>query len=303
MQNINTNTNSYYSPVNRAPRPAKRRRYLPGLFALLIIAAGAAFAWHLAAPHKSAAESRSSVKPASEAEQQQAISAMGNNINAVLASQSGVDISVTVTNLRTSQTQSYGPAVPYEAASVAKLITAADYLHGVEAGQQSLQTQLEDGHTASYDLRQMIVVSDNNAWQSLTDQLGLAQLGAYAGSVGISDYNLNDNTLETSDIARLLQKLYDGQLLNKNHTNLLLGYMKIANEAGFIPPAVPKDVPVYHKAGVLEDRIHDAAIIDAPNNPVALVIFTNGHGTYDTAARTQAIQSITKAVLAAYDIR
>jgi beta-lactamase class A len=294
------------NPVNSyqpsSPRPAKHRRFRT-LFRFVLVAgvvvAGIAAAPHLFYPKKGSAQ----VASRTPAEQQQAIAAMGSQINSVLSQNQGVDISVTVTNLKNGQSQSYGPVVPYEAASVAKLITATDFLHQVENGQESLNEHLEDGNTASYDLRQMIVMSDNNAWQSLNDELTLTNLGQYASSIGIADYNLSDNTLETNDIALLLQKLYGNKLLGKSDTNLLLGYMKIANEAGFIVPAVPKGVTVYHKAGVLDDRIHDAAIIADPNNPVALVIFTNGHGAGDDSARTAAIQSITKDVLTAYDIK
>ena len=255
---------------------------------------------HFLLPGKSSAQSQSS---RSAAISPQALSTMGTQINNVLGANQAVDISVTVTNLKTGQSESYGPAVAYEAASVAKLITAADLLHQTENGQQKLAETLEDGNSASYDLRQMVVMSDNSAWQSLTDQLTLDNLGAYSQSIGINDYDLNDNTLQSADIARLLQKLYNGTLLNNADTKLLLDYMKIANENGFIPPVVPQGVTVYHKAGVLDDRIHDAAIIADPNRPVSVVIFTNGHGIGDDAARTAAIQAITKAVLAAYDIK
>ncbi|HVV25941.1 MAG TPA: serine hydrolase [Candidatus Saccharimonadales bacterium] len=295
---------SYYpSTPSMPPAPSRRRRsrqlgrylWLIGLIVLAVLSI------HLL---HSRGKSSAAPRPAQTAAQRRrALAALNTQINGILAANPGVDISVTVTDIHSDQSQSYGPAVPYEAASVAKLITAADYLHQVEAGTQSLQTELEDGNTAAYDLKQMIVVSDNNAWQSLTDQLTLDSLGNYAASIGINDYDLNDNTLQTSDIALLLQKLYTHQLLNTANTNLLLGYMKIANEAGFIVPAVPKDVTVYHKAGILDDRIHDAAIIADPVTPLALVIFTNGHGAGNDAARTAAIQSITKDVLAAYDIK
>jgi beta-lactamase class A len=267
--------------------------------AIIIVLIVGVLGLHCLLPGKSSAQSRSG-QPA--AVSQQALSTMGTRINNVLGANQAVDISVTVTNLKTGQSESYGPAVAYEAASVAKLITAADLLHQTESGQQKLAETLEDSNSASYDLRQMIVVSDNTAWQSLTDQLTLDGLGTYSQSIGINDYDLDDNTLQTADIALLLQKLYDGTLLNKADTKLLLGYMEVANENSFIPPAVPPGITVYHKAGVLDDRIHDAAIIADPNHPVSIVIFTNGHGTGDDAARTAAIQAITKAVLAAYGI-
>lgn len=233
---------------------------------------------------------------------QTALTTMDNDINGILAANPGIDVSVSVLDLTTNTSRSYGPSVSYEAASVAKLITAVAYAQGVERGTQSWSTTLEDGNSARDDYQNMVVNSDNNAWQSLNDQLGLDSLGTTAQAIGITDYDLSANTLTTSDIALLLQKLYHGQLLSSADTKLLLGYMKIANEADFIPPAVPSGVTVYHKAGLLDDRVHDAAIIDNGVHPIVLVIFTNGHGTYDFPGRTTIIQSITKAALTAYDI-
>jgi beta-lactamase class A len=259
-------------------------------------------------PHKLSAQSKSSTQtttaptvvtpPVSAA----AIQTMSSKITSLISAAPTVDTTVTLTDLDTNKSYNFGPAVPYVAASIGKLVTAAAYLHGVETGSQSLQTTLDSGNSASTDMRQMIVNSDNTSWQALNDQLGTTALGNYAVSIGITDYDLDNNTLTTTDIAGLLQKLYDGTLLNKTDTSLLLSYMKIANEAYYIVPVIPKDVTVYHKAGLLDDRIHDAAIIDNGKHRLVLVIFTNGHGTYDDTARTTLIQSITKAVLAAYTI-
>ncbi len=193
----------------------------------------------------------------------------------------------------------YGDSGAFDSASVGKLITAADFLHQVEAGQESLSENL-GGNTAQYELQQMIVVSDDDAWTTLNNELGYGQLQTYATQLGLSGYNATSDTIGSSDIALLLEKLYNGQLLNATDTQLFLGYMKQANYRDFIVPAVPSGDTIYHKIGLINDNVHDAAIITHGTQALVLVIFTNGNGVYNWPARATAMQQITKDALAAY---
>ena len=255
-------------------------------------------------PQKSEAEvHKVALHTRSAAQEQQALAAMATQVNGIVNANSDIDIAVTVTDIHSGQTTNYGVDVPFEGASIGKLITAADFLHQTEKGSERLGERLEDGNTAKYDLQQMVVISDDNAWRALNDELGDTSLNSYAASVGITDYDASVNNLKTEDIANLLTKLYKGSLLKSTDKNLLLGYMKQANYRSFIVPMVPTGVSVYHKVGLLDDRIHDAAIIDNGVDPIVLVIFTNGHGVYDDNARQQIIQSITEAVLSGYAIK
>jgi len=222
-----------------------------------------------------------------------AITKMGTEINSLINANSNVDIAVSVVDLKTNQTYNYGVNDVFEGASVGKLFAAGAYLKEVENGQASLSDNLGDD-TAQDQLQAMIVNSDDNAWQLFYDQIGDSGLQDFAQQAGITDYNVEANTFTASDAALLLQKLYEGQLLDSQNTQLLLGYMAQANYTDYIVAAVPAGVKVYHKAGVLDDRIHDAAIIDDSKHPYVLVIFTNGHGTYDDTVRTQLLRDITQ---------
>ncbi|MGH7241625.1 MAG: serine hydrolase [Candidatus Saccharimonadales bacterium] len=230
------------------------------------------------------------------------LAAMATNVNHILTTNSTVDISVTALDLKTGKTYNYGPSVVYEAASEGKLVAAICYTKQVEQGTYSWSTTLEDGSSAKSDMEKMIVNSDDTAWQSFIDLLTNDTLNSCAQDLGITDYDANANTLSSSDVALLLQKLYEHNATNNSDRALLLGYLKIANYREYIIPALPSDVTSYHKTGLLDDRIHDAAIIDNGSNPIVLVIMTNGHGTYDFTDRTTAIQQITKAVLAGFKI-
>lgn len=230
--------------------------------------------------------------------------ALASEVNAIIAENPGIDVAASVIDLNSNQSYQYGITDAFEAASTAKLITAADYLHHVQDGSASLDDDI-NGNVARQDLEQMIVVSDDNAWYDLNDYLGHPDLLAYATSIGMSGYDPDDNTMPASDIALLLQKLYEGKLLNKANSSLLLGYMAQANYQGYIGAVVPGDVKFYHKAGVLADRIHDAAIIDDGKHPLVLTIFTKDEDDeYEASpAQTQIIQQIATDVLSAYAIK
>lgn len=66
-----------------------------------------------------------------------------------------------------------------------------------------------------------------------------------------------------------------------------------------IPAAVPDGVTVFHKYGLLDDELHDAAILSMSSRSYVLVVFTKGTDLSDIPERTLVIQGITKAVTAA----
>jgi beta-lactamase class A len=195
--------------------------------------------------------------------------------------------------------QYFGTPGDYDGASTGKLITAADYLHHVDEGSASLKQQI-DGQSAQSLLQAMIVNSDDTAWATLNDYLTHADLSTYASTIGLSNYDPTTNNFSAGDIADLLYKLQSGQLIKPAGQQLLLGYMKVANYREYMIPAIPAGYTAYHKVGLDNDNVHDAAIISHGGNSIELVIFTNGNGTYDWPDRALMMQQITKDALAAY---
>jgi len=269
-------------------------------FWLLLIVASSTVYYFVFVPHLKA----HSIRSESTHQTVQSIPAatfmtMGRQIDAAIATDPTVDVSVSCIDLGTGKAYDYGVSDVFEAASVGKLVTAVDFMQQVQSGSASLNDNL-NGSTAGYELQQLLVDSDNDAWLAFNDQLGNASLLQTAQRAGINDYDPNANTLTAADVSNLLSRLFKRELLNDRNTDVLLGYMKEANEADYIPAAVPKGVIVYHKAGLLDDRIHDAAIIDDSKRPYVLVIFTNGHGTYEDDQRTQLMHEITKDTVEAF---
>jgi beta-lactamase class A len=239
------------------------------------------------------------IRPAPSPSQNAKLMTMSNTINSIINQNSDIDTSVSLVDLSNNQAENYGDSEAFAAASTTKVITAADFLKQVELGRQSLSETI-NGNTAEYEIQQMIVVSDDNAWAALDDVLGYPQLQSYANNIGLNSFQSVPNTVTSDDMALFLEKLYEGQLLNSSNTKLLLSYMKQSDYRGYIVPAIPTGYTVYHKIGLYEDNVNDEAIITNGNKAFVIVIFTNGNGVYNWPARATMMQQITKAALAAY---
>lgn len=205
--------------------------------------------------------------------------------------------SVAVVDLNSGNAVQSGDSAPYVAASTTKILTAMMYLHEVEEGKASLNTSI-GGRKASEQLRLMINRSDNTAWDQLNKYLGYRNLEAYAKQHGLTSFNAKQNTVTSSDMARLLAKFYKQEIINAENTKLLLSWMQNTSEERFIPASVPANITTHHKAGFLTDRVHDVAIIDNGKTPLALVVYSKAYsGGYSYAEGSKLFKQITEQVL------
>jgi beta-lactamase class A len=204
--------------------------------------------------------------------------------------------SVSVVDVNNGSSVKVGAGKAMNAASCGKVLTAALFLHEVEKNQVSLRDRL-GGKTSRYQLQQLIQKSDDDAWVLFNNKLTHAALATYAHNLGLTSYEPDTDSISSFDMSVLLKKLYKGDLLNAEHTSLLLSYMQNTNYEQFIVPAVPPGDNVYHKVGFVDGEINDAAIITKDNRAFALTVFSNGNDLSDQYTRAQTIQEITKAAL------
>ncbi|MGB4759075.1 MAG: serine hydrolase [Candidatus Saccharimonadales bacterium] len=151
---------------------------------------------------------------------------LDSQINAIISQNSDIHISVAIKDLNTGSVHNYGKQEAMTAASVTKVLTAVDFLKQVELGYKSLDMIMADGNTAQYNIEQMIVYSDNDAWHTLNDSLTYPQLQSYAESIGLTSYYYYGNTIGTADVTKLFGDMYQRKLINESHTQLLLSYME-----------------------------------------------------------------------------
>lgn len=266
-------------PVQRRRIPRSRLRFLP----LFILLAALGF-WGIGSQIIRAA----TTKPPMFS------TALATQIGDVITNNPDDHLSVSLIDNQTGETARYGSTTVYDAASTAKLITACAYYHLVEQGKASLDAPL-GYYDAQFNLKSMINDSNNDAWHLLTNVIGLDTLHHYASSIGLH-YNTADNTLTSSDMALLLNKLYTGKLLSNAHTSQLLSYMQNTNDETLIPAALPSDITVYHKYGLLDGNLHDASIIIKGGHTYSFVIYTKNTDDSDDDARTTVIHQLTQIV-------
>jgi len=190
--------------------------------------------------------------------------------------------------------RTFGDADTFTAASTATTLTAAAYYHLVENGQASLDDPMGD-YDAAFQLKAMVNDSNNDSWLLLMDAVGYPQLTAYAASIGVT-YDPEQNMLTAADMALILKKLYAGELLDKDNTEQLLGYMQDTNNEDLIPAGSRSGVDVYHKYGEVGGELHDAALLSYRGSTFALVIYTENPEGVPDDGQAEVIRDLTRAV-------
>ena len=245
-----------------------------------------------------AVEDTGEAKQSEEADNQ-SITELQSQLDAIVSGRGDLEISAVAMNTATNEYVSSGETVPFKAASITKVISAAAYLHQVEQGTTSLATIIQ-GSTAQSLLQRMLTNSDNTAWTAINTYLGRDVVQQYAATIGLSSYDVYDNVITATDQATLLSKLATGQLLTQSHTALLESFMQHTNNDDLIPAGAPDDAKVYHKYGYLDGYLHDSAIITYGGKTYTLVIMTkSGTGNLDDyTARTSLFHAITHTITA-----
>jgi beta-lactamase class A len=221
---------------------------------------------------------------------------LGAAIDAIIGDNSQYQVGVALMATAGGDLHQYGVEEPFQAASTAKILTAAAYYHLVEEGSASLDDPL-GAFTSGFQIQAMVQDSNNDSWGLLLDAVGLSELSEYSASIDVT-YDSEVNTLSTADMAHILAELFEGRLLDQEHTEQLLSYMQDTNYESLIPAAVPDGVTVFHKYGLLDDELHDAAILSTSSGSYVLVVFTKGADLSDIPERTVVIRDVAKAVTA-----
>jgi beta-lactamase class A len=183
----------------------------------------------------------------------------------------------------------------YTAASSIKVAIFAYLYHQIESGAVSPETKLtyigadyETGtgslqadpvgskYKISYLAERMIKVSDNVATNILIRYLGRSNIQKYLDSQGLAEVKMATNDVTPRSMARLLQGIYNEELLSKPSKDLLFEYMKNSITPERLAAGVPKTVEVAHKIGSWSGAISDIGIVFADNRPYAISVYSEG---------------------------
>jgi len=123
-------------------------------------------------------------------------------------------------------------------------------------------------------LELMITKSDNTAANILIEKLGFDYLNDSFKSYGIKNTNLSrkmmdfkarskgiENYTTAEDIAIVLEKIYHGEMINRDVSQQCLELLKRQKINNRIPKHLPKEAVVAHKTGLERFVCHDAGIV------------------------------------------
>lgn len=136
----------------------------------------------------------------------------------------------------------------------------------------------------------MIIESDNTAANMLIEYLGLAPLNNYFKKMGLNNTNIArkmmdfksrryglENFTSASDLAYLLEEIYNYKLINKGFSRRCLGILKKQKIRDRIPAKLPPGTIVAHKTGLERGVCHDTGIVFTPRGDFIICVLTQHH--------------------------
>lgn len=200
----------------------------------------------------------------------------------------------TVVDLKSGDTYGLNEFETMEAASIIKLPVMTLLLKQADEGKINLDSTyvLKDsdkiggsgtlqgspeGTILTYRkmLEYMGQVSDNTAFNIVRKYFGDDVINDFAKSVGMTKTDISTNMTSPSDMALLLEKIYEGRILSVKSRDLLFTDLTKTIYEQHLVKGVPEDIQVAHKYGREVHVVNDAGVVYS-ENPYVVVIMTGG---------------------------
>lgn len=235
-------------------------------------------------------------------------------------------VALYATDLRSGKTVSLNADTPMPTASVIKLTILFDALKQIQAGKASLSDRLVltkanqvggSGVLGLFDtplnvtlkdaLTMMVVVSDNTATNMVIDRLGLQNIDAQIGALGLKDtylykkvfmppppsapadqpqFGLGKTTAR--EMAAVMQHFATCDAFPKPLCDTALAMLKNQTDRDAIPRYLG-DLVIANKTGAVNESRNDVAIVYAKNGPIVISAFTNDNKDQSWTSDNQAL--------------
>jgi len=147
-------------------------------------------------------------------------------------------------------------------------------------------------------LRAMLVDSEEEATETLVEDLGVAWLEETWASWGLKATHIEPRRSSASELLNLFEDLYNGKRLTAAGNEAIMKYISTytANDAtriGLLRPRLPQGSVIYNKRGSLVEWprvVADSAIIELPDSAYTFTLHGLGRGqaTYESLGNTLA---------------
>ena len=211
---------------------------------------------------------------------------------------------------------------PISAASLIKIPVAVAFFQDVDSGKIKLNEKLlmskeviasgsgdmqyqqgQKSFTALETVTKMITISDNTATNMLIKRMGgKTVLDQRFQTWGLTHTQIHNalpdlkgtNTTSSQDLATLLLKVNQGELISLKSRDRLLGIMQETKTRTLLPPGLEPGAIISHKTGDIGTVLGDAGIIDMPSGKRYIEVIIAKRPYNDIAARTL-IQDMSRA--------
>ncbi len=167
-------------------------------------------------------------------------------------------------------------------------------------GISSESAELKDGKiTLSVvgALSQMITISSNYAAYLLTEKIGLTVVANFLKQEKFMQSGLGNSGGQPGstayDIASFFERLYKGELINKEYSAEMLSLLKKQKLNNKLPKKLPANTVIAHKTGEIDYYSHDAGIVFGPKSDYIIVVLSKS--SYPPGAEDR-IATLSKAV-------
>jgi beta-lactamase class A len=122
--------------------------------------------------------------------------------------------------------------------------------------------------------------SDRTAYKIMKDVVGSDNLKNYLGEIGMKNTDIDSGNTTPDDLGLLLQKLWNGSLVNESNKKEILGFLENTIYEKWVTAGVPKDIAVAHKFGQDAGVMADGGVVFT-DSPYVLVIMGQGITQHD----------------------
>lgn len=117
--------------------------------------------------------------------------------------------------------------------------------------------------------------SDNSAFTKMVTILGKENVNKTVSDIGMVKTSVSENLTTPEEVGIFFKKLYKNELLDKEKTKTLEGYMTDTIFEDWLRPGIPENIKLVHKYGREEHVINDGGIVMS-DKPFVIVIMTDG---------------------------